>query len=165
MNELPSDLIEALPPSSRGAAEAWWASLSIEDRRQVAHLWDERLEVQFFDRQSDEHGEVDEWEDIPKVEGGYFVPRETDREVTWSPSYFEYLVQNTDLVLAYEPALRLFYIGCTRHQSARECLANSMVPKDFSCSVSNENCPLLNLRGASLRYRKRVCLASQKSEF
>ena len=74
MDDLPADLVAVLPESGIHLARQWWASLSDADRRKVAGLWDERLEVQFFTPQADESGCTDEWEHVPAVEGGRFAP-------------------------------------------------------------------------------------------
>jgi hypothetical protein len=70
MDELPPDLLAALPDGAGPVAEQWWASLSEADRRRVAGLWDERLEVSFFAPQADADGCVDQWEQVPAVAGG-----------------------------------------------------------------------------------------------
>lgn len=152
MDELPPDLLAALPAGAGPVAQRWWASLTETDRRRVAGLWDERLEVSFFSPQADADGCVDEWDQVPAVSGGRFVPSDNDGRTEWSPGYFEHLLQHPELVLAYEPPTRTFHIGCTRHAAARACLSAGGVPAGFTCPVGARPCPLLPLRGASLTY-------------
>jgi hypothetical protein len=150
MQELPPDLLAALPEGAEPIAALWWASLPVADRRRVAGLWDERLEVCFFSPQADADGYQDEWEQVPPVAGGRFVPSDDDGRREWSPGYFEHLLQHPELVLAYEPPTRTFHIGCTRHAAARACLAAGRVPAEFACPVGAAACPLVPLRGCSL---------------
>ena len=151
MEELPADLMAALPPNAETVAQQWWASLSEADRERVTGLWDERLEVRFFAPQSDELGRIDDWEVVPVVAGGRFVPTDDTRGFSeWGPGYFEHLLQHPELVLAYEPPRRTFFIGCTRHTAARRCLESGRVPHDFRCPVGLDACPLRAIRGAQL---------------
>ena len=156
VDELPADLVEAIPPNALGVARDWWASLDDAKRRQVAGLWDERLEVRFFTPQADESGAVDSWDCVPDVTGGKYVPSDDARgQGEWGPGYFEHLLQHPELVLAWEPEQRVFHIGCTRHAAARACIWQGRVPADFRCPVDSETCPLIPLRGATLMKRAR----------
>lgn len=150
MDELPAELLAALPTAGVSAANQWWASLSESDRSQVGTLWDTRLEVCFFTPQADDAGCVDPWERVPTVQGGRFVPSDDDGRQEWMPEYFEHLLQHPELVLVYEPIRRTFYIGCTQHRDARECLAAGEVPAEFICPVDSTSCPLARLRGSRL---------------
>jgi hypothetical protein len=150
MEELPADLLAALPEASVEVAQHWWASLPDADRGRIAGLWDDRLEVCFFTPQVDATGRVDEWEQVPPVAGGRFVPHDDRGMSEWEPGYFEHLLQHPELVLAYDPPLRTFHIGCTRHPAARACLAAGAVPAEFVCPIASGSCPLLPLRGARL---------------
>lgn len=151
MDELPADLLAAIPPASGGVAQRWWTSLSEADRRQVAGLWDRRREVHFFAPQTDDAGRIDEWDQVPVVEGGRFIPRDDAWGLDeWGPGYFEHLLQHPELVLLWEPAQRTFHIGCTRHPAARSCLELGLVPAEFACPIDSPSCPLLPLRGARL---------------
>jgi hypothetical protein len=150
MEELPSDLLAALPEAGVPVAQQWWASLSDADRRRIAGLWDERLEVSFFAPQADAAGCVDAWEQVPPVSGGRFIPHDDDGHSAWGPGYFEHLLQHSELVLAYDPPHRTFHIGCTLHTAARVCLAAGVVPTEFACPVGSESCPLERLRGSRL---------------
>lgn len=154
MVELPADLLAAIPPASMSIARSCWASLSEDDRRQVACLWDDRREVHFFTPQPDEAGRLDEWEQVPAVKGGRFIPSDDAWGLAeWGPGYFEHLLQHPEVVLLWEPAQRTLYIGCTRHAAARSCLESGAVPADFACPVSTPSCPLLPLRGTRLSAR------------
>jgi len=149
MSEPPNDLLAAIPAGTENAVRHWWSSLSEQDQRQLGDLWDNRLEVCFFSPQSDPRGQPDEWSQIPKVIGGRFVPTDDTSGLSeWGPEYFEYLLLNPELVLAYEPAQRTFHIGCHQHAAARECLINGEVPRMFNCPVASTACPLEALRGS-----------------
>jgi hypothetical protein len=150
-NEPPADLLTALPEGSASAARRWWESLSDADRGRIADLWDERLEVKFFAPQTDDEGHADGWEQVPAVVGGRFVPSDHTRGFPdLGPGYFEYLLSDPDLILAYEPASRTFHYACTRHAAAQACRAAGRVPADFQCPVGAATCPLEPLRGACL---------------
>jgi hypothetical protein len=154
MDELPADLLAALPLGAGPVAQNWWASLTEADRRLVAGLWDERREVKFFTPQPDDAGRVDSWEQVPGVIGGRFVPPDDARGLgEWGPGYFEHLLQHPELVIVWEPEQRTFHIGCTRHPAARACLESGHVPADFVCPLGSESCPLLALRGSRLTRR------------
>jgi hypothetical protein len=112
MEELPADMLAAIPEAGVPIAQQWWASLPAADRRRIAGVWDERLEVCFFAPQADAAGRVDDWEQVPAVRGGRFVPSDHDGRREWGPGYFEHLLQHPELVLAYEPPRRTFYFGC-----------------------------------------------------
>jgi hypothetical protein len=151
MIEFPADLLAAIPPGSVAVAQRWWSTLSDDQRRQVAGLWDERLEVRFFTPQRDEAGRLDDWEDVPVVRGGRFIPADDAWGLAeWGPGYFEHLLQHPELMLLWQPAERTFHIGCTRHPAARDCLETGSVPVTFTCPASSRSCPLMPLRGASL---------------
>jgi hypothetical protein len=150
MTQLPLDLLAALPDGADPIATQWWATLTEAERQRIADLWDERLEVKFFTPQADDDGCADEWEEVPEVCGGRFVPHDDDGRGEWGPGYFEHLLQHPELVMAYEPQIRTFHIGCTRHAAARACLANGEVPAGFVCPVGASGCPLEPLRGARL---------------
>lgn len=152
MDQLPHDLSASLPDGAAPVAERWWTALSEADRRRIAGLWDDRLEVCFFEPQANPEGSMDQWEQVPSVKGGRFVPHDNDGRDAWSPSYFEHLLQHPELLLAYEAPRRTFHI-CTQHPVARECVLAGAVPVDFSCPVGLERCPLLPLRGARITKR------------
>ena len=153
MNAPPADLLAALPSGAGPVAESWWATLSDADQQRLTGLWDERLEVKFFTPQADDDGCADEWEQVPVVRGGRFVPPDDDGRADWQPGYFEHLLQHPELVLAYEPQARTFYLGCTLHAAARECLAKGRVPTGYECPVGDAKCPLEPLRGAQFTRR------------
>jgi hypothetical protein len=150
MTDVPADLLAAIPADASDVARKWWATLSADDQSRVAQLWDERYEVEFFAPQPDDAGAVDRWEQVPAVHGGRFVPTDDDGRGEWAPGYFEYLLQHPELVVAYDPTLRTFHIGCTQHAAARKCLTDGEVPASFECPLGQIGCPLRPLRGASL---------------
>ena len=49
MMDLPADLLAALPSGSGTAVAAWWSALGAAAQPQVAMLWDERVEILFFE--------------------------------------------------------------------------------------------------------------------
>jgi len=152
MSQPPNDLLSAIPSGKEEVVRDWWSSLSELDQKQLVELWDNRLEVCFFSPQSDPEGQTDEWSQIPKVVGGRFVPTDNASGLSeWGPDYFEYLLLNPELVLAYEPAERTFHIGCHQHLAARACLINGTVPRTFNCPVASTSCPLEALRGSFLK--------------
>lgn len=152
MVELPTDLMAALPESAAPVVQQWWASLTEANRQQVAGFWDQRLEVVFFAPQLDEAGRLDDWEQIPTVVGGRFVPPDDAWGLSeWGPGYFEHLLQHPELVLVWEPVRRVFHIGCTQHMAARVCLVSGYVPVDFQCPLGSGVCPLQALRGGCLK--------------
>jgi hypothetical protein len=155
MEQLPPDLMAVLPDGAGPVVERWWAGLTDADRQRVAGLWDNRLEVCFFAPQPDAAGGMDLWEEVPAVQGGRFVPSDDDGREEWLPGYFEHLIQHPELVLAYEPPRRVFYI-CTQHAEAQACVAAGVVPPDFVCPLAEEACPLMSLRGARLSATKHV---------
>ncbi len=151
MVEFPADLLAALPESGSFVALEWWLSLSDTDRRQIADLWDGRLEVKFFMPQRNEDGQMDGWEEVPAVKGGRFLALDDCNGLSeWGPGYFEYLLSNPELLLAYDPTNRTFHIGCSRHPAAQECLLAGSVPTDFRCPVDSPSCPLTSLKGSRL---------------
>ncbi|MBL8868069.1 MAG: hypothetical protein JNK93_21160 [Planctomycetia bacterium] len=101
MHSLPIDLLAALPEGTGPVAELWWQRLSDADRQQIVGLWDERLEVRFFTPQPDATGCLDDWNQVPVVEGGRVLSDDDDGQNEWGPSYFERLLQHPELVLAY----------------------------------------------------------------
>ena len=149
MVEFPSDLIAALPQGSESVARDWWSTLSDDDRRQIAGLWDERLEVKFFTPQRSEAGRQDDWEHVPDVEGGRFIPSDDARGLKeWGPGYFEHLLQHPELVLVWEPERRTFHIGCVQHPAAQQCWKVGEIPPEFTCPLDLSTCPLLSLRSS-----------------
>jgi hypothetical protein len=154
MVEFPDDLLAVLPSGSEDVTRSWWDSLSETDRARIATLWDERIEVQFFTPQEDESGTTDDWEQVPCVHGGRFVPTDDDGRAEWFFGFFEHLLEHPELMLAYElPTHRVIGV-CTQHVAARKCLADGDVPVNFTCPLRDSHCPLLPLRGATLSARK-----------
>jgi hypothetical protein len=97
-------------------------------------------------------GGLDAWEQLPTVRGGRFIASEADDRAEWEPGYFEHLLKHPELVIAYEPPRRVFYI-CTQHAAARAGLEVGLVPSEFACPLVEESCPLLALRGSRLTPR------------
>ena len=150
MDGPPSDLLAVLPEGTASLAERWWATLSEAERRRIAGLWDKRLEACLFSPQADATGCIDGWEQVPAVRGGRFVPHENDVQEECGPEFFERILEDPNLVLAYEAAHRTFHIGCTKHEAARACMASGLVPAEFVCPGNSDSCPMLPLRGLRL---------------
>ena len=67
------------------------------------------------------------------------------------PSYFDHLIEHPELVLVYDPPLRTFHTGCTRHPDARACWAAGKVPEKFACPFATGECLMAPLRGKRIR--------------
>ncbi len=151
MIELPADLAAAIPSTSELVVRSWWDSLSDVERLKVADLWDDRLEVHFFQPQADEAGRLDDWEQVPTARGGRFLASDDAWGLAeWGPGYFEYMLEHPESFPIFDPTSRTFHIGCTQHSAARACLESGRVPKDFECPVASASCPLRPLRGIRL---------------
>ena len=150
MDEFPADLLAALPETSVPTVRQWWKTLDQADRLRIAGLWDRRIEVSFFAPQTDALGKTDDWEDVPAVAGGRFVPHDNSGSEEWAQGYFEYLLENPELVLAYDPEQRTLFHICTVEVAARQCVRTGSVPSNFVCPVGTATCPMLLLRGAEL---------------
>ncbi|HVU86111.1 MAG TPA: hypothetical protein VHD36_02240 [Pirellulales bacterium] len=112
MEECPAELLRLLPDEAGPIVKEWWTALSQADRQRIAKLWDEKVEVRFFSPMENASGSVDAWEDVPSVVGGRFVPHDDNGLNEWGPGYFEHLLQHPELVMAYDPPLKIFHIGC-----------------------------------------------------
>jgi hypothetical protein len=150
MDNIPDGLQNVIPVTERGTVQEWWSTLSAIDRQRIATLWDERIEVNFFAPQTDDSGRLDDWNELPLVEGGRFIPHDDRGFREWGPGYFEHLLQNPELVIGYDPEQLVVYHICSHHSAAQTCVAMGVVPAQFSCPVSDPLCPLLRLRGARL---------------
>jgi hypothetical protein len=151
MPEPPADFLRTLPPDAESVARAWWDSLTDDQRGRIAGAWDDRLEVRFFTPQGEDEGAADGWDRVPRVVGGRFLPPDDAWGLEeWGPGYFEHLLQHPELVIVWEPQMRTFHIGCTRHATARACLESGLIPEGFECPEGAVACPLRPLRGARL---------------
>ncbi len=151
MIELPVDLLAVIPPTSESVVRRWWDSLPEGERRKVADLWDDRLEVRFFKPQADEAGRLDDWKQVPTARGGRFLASDDAWGLTeWGPGYFEYMLEHPESFPIFDPTSRTFHIGCTQHPEARACLELRKVPQDFECPVASASCPLRPLKGVRL---------------
>ena len=149
MNAIPSSLSNAFPDVNRQVIEAWWAGLPPNAREEVARLCDERLDACFFGVVADERDHV-----VPTVHGGRFVPTDDAWGFDeWGRSYFDHLMAHPELVLVYDPTLRTFHTGCTRHPLARACWVSGSVPSGFGCPFGNIACLMRPLRGRRLQLR------------
>jgi hypothetical protein len=149
MDDLPPDFLNILPSSVVPAARVWWSGLAEVARRQIAELWDERREAYFFSPQPDANGEVDDWDRVPKVTGGRFVPHDDAvRMADWIQDWHEYLLGHPDVVLLPRVVIviRTFHIGCRSHPAARAVLSAGRLPTDYQCPLGSVVCPMEKLQ-------------------
>lgn len=111
---IPDDILVVIPCDGRPTVERWWSNLSNAERLEAAELWDSRREVYFFTPQPDGDGLLDEWEKLPRVIGGRFVPHDDSvRMDEWLDDWLDYLQGHEEVILfprvAY--AHRRFIIG------------------------------------------------------
>lgn len=112
MEPPPADLLSMLPGVARAAVQIWWSGLSDLDRQKLATLWDERLETRFFSPQVDEAGRADDWNRVPNVSGGKFIPPEDTNDFDgYGETFLELLLNDPAIVLAYEGEQRTFHIS------------------------------------------------------
>lgn len=100
MVELPTGIAKAVPQDARPAVERWWATLADSERQTLVGLWDERSEVYFFSPQQDDAGRLDEWEQLPNVEDGQFLPdADAIDPDEWMQDWHEYVLGHEDVVI------------------------------------------------------------------
>jgi hypothetical protein len=150
MLPMPPDLIDVLPDGCTDTVGQWWDRLPGEQQLHLASAWDSRIEVSFFSPQENEEGVMDDWDNVPTVHGSNFIPRDDSDRNDWMISYFEYLLANPELLLAFNINDRSFHTGCQQHQAARICISNGGVPCGFACPLKLIQCPMHSLRGAKL---------------
>ncbi|HEY8505756.1 MAG TPA: hypothetical protein VIL46_14320 [Gemmataceae bacterium] len=144
MVELPGGIVRAVPEDARPAVQRWWASLPEAERQEVASLWDERREVYFFAPQANDAGRADDWEQVPAVAGGRFVPHDDSvRMEEWLEDWQEYVSGHEELVLLPRVVVvfRTFHI-CRAEPAAREVVASGLLPAGFRCPAAAEDCPM-----------------------
>lgn len=149
-DELPSDILARIPADALPAVRQWWADMTPPARRFALTAWDPRREDSFFDP-----ADGDDWDQIPVVIGGRFVPPEQPLVgPEWHADYFEYLLKYPELLLDHEPFTPIGG-ACTTHPEARAALASGCVPAGFACPLGLAECPLRRLLdrepGRSLR--------------
>ena len=149
MNAIPTTLSNVFPEVESQVVEAWWAGLPPDAREEVARLCDERLDACFFGVVADERDHI-----VPTVHGGRFLPADDAWGFDeWGPSYFDHLMAHPELVLVYDPTLRTFHTGCTRHPAAQACWSAGSVSSDFVCPFESPACLMGPFRGYSVRRR------------
>lgn len=148
MVELPSGLATVVPEDARPAVERWWASLAEAERQETAGLWDERREVHFFAPQANDAGRVDDWEQVPTVVGGRFVPHDDSvRMAEWLEDWQEYVSGHEEVVLMPRVVVvfRTVHI-CQGEPAAREVAASGLLPTTFHCPIAAEVCPMRHVQ-------------------
>jgi hypothetical protein len=151
MVELPSGIATAIPKDARPAVERWWASLAEAERHEAAALWDERREVCFFAPQSNEAGRADDWDQVPAVVGGRFVPHDDAvRMAEWQEDWQEYVSGHEEVVLLPRVAVvfRTFHI-CQAEPEARAVAVSALLPAAFQCPVGSGDCPMRRVQVAA----------------
>lgn len=144
MVELPSGIATAIPKDARPAVERWWASLAEAERHEAAGLWDERREVCFFAPQANDAGCANDWEQVPAVVGGRFVPHDDAvRMAEWQEDWQEYVLGHEEVVLLPRVAVvfRTFHI-CQAEPEARAVATSGLLPAGFQCPVGSGECPM-----------------------
>ncbi len=130
---LPTNLSDSIPDALIGDAERWWHSLNDDDRCELTSLCDSRREVFLFETFSGE--------DAPKVSGGKFIPHDNAFGINdWGEDYFQHLLDHPELIIVFEPKLRTFHIGCSRHADARRCFVDGGISNDFKCPYGVTEC-------------------------
>ncbi|MFO1020439.1 MAG: hypothetical protein U0903_07055 [Planctomycetales bacterium] len=131
---LPETIRNSIPDDLMADAVTWWQQLSDKDRDDLQQLCDSRKELFLFETFSRE-------EPSPRIIGGKFIPHDDAFGTSeWQEDYFQYLLDNPELMIAYEPVFRTFHIGCSRHLSARECFAMGQIPEGFACPFEAADC-------------------------
>lgn len=151
MEELPADLLAAVPDDSRPAVERWWVGLSDASRREAAGLWDARREAYFFAPQPDDAGRPDGWEQVPEVVGGRFVPHDDSvRMHEWLEDWHEYYLGHEEVVLLPRVVVvfRTFHI-CQAEPAAREVAATGLLPAEFACPAGFAGCPMRRVQAVA----------------
>lgn len=139
MKPLLTNLVESLPEDLIPDAQTWWIGLSADDRDDLSRLCDARKEVFLFETFSD-------GDDRPKVTGGKFIPHDDAVGFSeWGEDYFQYLLDHPELVLVFEPQMRTFHIGCSRHIAARRCFVAGVVTDTFRCPFDSDRCLMHSL--------------------
>ncbi len=134
ISSLPSSLIDSIPSVLLADAQRWWFSLSDSDRSELKMLCDSRREIFLFETFSGD-------DDSPKVTGGKFIPHDHAFGINdWGEDYFQHLLDHPELMIVYDPELRTFHIGCSRHITARRCFAEGMVSDQFRCPFDSPEC-------------------------
>jgi hypothetical protein len=144
MTDVPVSILASVPDDARPAVQQWWASLAEPQRQQTAELWDGRREACFFEPQRDEAGHVDDWKQVPAVEGGRFVPHDDSvRLEEWLEDWQEYVLGHEEVVLLPHVVVvfRTFHI-CQGEPAAQAVVAARRLPADFQCPVNSRECPM-----------------------
>ncbi|PQO47632.1 hypothetical protein [Blastopirellula marina] len=129
-----------MPTELLADAQAWWAQLPAADRNELIELCDARKEIFLFETFSDESASL--------VEGGKYLPHDDAFGIDeWGEDYFQHLLDHPELVIIYEPELRTFHIGCSRHRDAWRCLAAGKIAAGFACPFGDAHCRTLQILG------------------
>ncbi len=151
MEKLPAEILLALPSDAHPAVERWWSALAVEERREATAAWDSRREVRFFEPQADDKGHLDEWEQVPEVLGGRFVPHDDSvRMHEWLDDWVEYLEGHEEVILLPRVVMvyRTFHI-CQAEPAARAVAASGLLPAGFVCPVAASECPMRRVQAVA----------------
>lgn len=133
---LPDFFRDVLPENIMPEAEKWWISLSSDTQIEIINFYE-----------SDVHGISDSVDD---VSNNYLQNEErlylTAEEISSLEEYdfprkefYEYLVNHEVFV---DLSKRPWHI-CRSEKSLRKYLALGILPKNFTCPLSNASCPMI----------------------
>ena len=151
--QLPDDLVDNATPAQALAAEQWWEGLSARTRADFSLMWDQRAEDSAL------YGFVDGdelvWRELPLELVGEFI--EPDSAPFSHDELQQQLLEfvNNHEEIEFFIVERKFHI-CRAHAAARQIVADGILPADFSCPLSSDDCPMRRLLalepGKSLRF-------------
>jgi hypothetical protein len=137
---MPSSLRDSLPAHLVADAEDWWAALADHDRVELVRLCDSRKEIFLFET-------LDPSKENAKISGGRFIPHDDGFGIQeWGEDWFDSLSSNPELMIVYDPHVRTFHVGCSRHIAAQNCFRNGKIGADFRCPFSDPACLMDQIR-------------------
>jgi hypothetical protein len=136
----PEKILCKLDDDQHGIVRTWWGNLTLLQQQEITMDWDEKTETSFFAPLDGESSD-----DMPIVLGGRFVPVESPLvSAYWQSEYFDYLLNNPELLLLEQHVQRTFKI-CIAHEQAREVLRQGCIPFNFCCPFANQDCAIRHL--------------------
>jgi hypothetical protein len=146
----------------RSKISAWWNALSVEEQREVKHLYrgqplipqrqseSLRLVGRFIDGNEEslsyERSEAydllaEDSSKIPAYLSVYEANQADDALAFWS--LFEYASEKEFFL-----KMRTFHV-CRAHKEARRVIGEGLLPKNFECPLQNTSCPMRQILCAS----------------
>ncbi|MEM9069805.1 MAG: hypothetical protein AAGE52_14930 [Myxococcota bacterium] len=129
VTEPPAVLSDSLPTQDQFSLRQWWARLSVDERSELAHLWDPRSDDIAWSR----------GRSLPiRLQGRPVVDRQL------GPDSRIMRGQLLDFVLNHEEIgffleKRRFHI-CRLHTQARQILEDGTIPDTFRCTLRGHAC-------------------------